>query len=120
MVTTNELLTPFKEGWRKILKGIAAGLIVKEKLNNPEIEAFRRKTCNQVLPIDAEGNFCNNRDTKADLCKVCGCFLDLKISSKTNFDPHLKEIVITHCPKGYWHDKEIAEHYDKKKIKSKN
>jgi hypothetical protein len=107
-----------KKGWRKILKGIAAGLIVQEKLDShkPEDQAlmeFRRDVCSGneqkgILP-------CKFRDKPNDMCKVCGCFLDVKIASKTNFDPKKRKIVITHCPNGFWGDKQIADHYASEK-----
>lgn len=102
--------------WRWLLKGIAEGVIVEEKLdpNKPtdaELMAFRSSVCRG----DGKTPACKWRDTKADMCRVCGCFLDLKIQSKTNRTKRLG-IQVTHCPHGYWNDIDIAKHYNNHEI----
>lgn len=95
-------------GWRFLLKGIAAGLIVDELLKDEEIVHFRRVTCLACPEMNHEHKTCN----------VCGCFLDLKTRSKTNRTK--RGIEVTHCPLGKWDDKDIAEHYAEQKSNSKS
>lgn len=57
-----------------------------------------------------------NRNDKTDnqpygVCMDCGCFLDLKPKSKVNFNPKKMRHEITHCPNGFWNDKETANIY---------
>lgn len=80
------------------------------------------KVAAQVLVIDhVEGEIarkrmsvclmCPYRDPKNEVCGICHCFLDLKTTSETNWNPERLRQEITHCPKGKWDDKEIANVY---------
>lgn len=101
---TEEQLPLLKRFAFKMMKAVANELIVVEEIEDEEIKQMRRETCNG----------CKYRDRPADMCKVCGCFLDLKIKSKTNRNKQGK-IVVTHCPKGFWDDEEIAKFYNSDK-----
>lgn len=71
---------------------------------------------NNVEPGEAARRYavclgCEFRDTEKDTCGVCHCFLDLKINAETNWNAVKFRDEITHCPKGKWGDKEIANLY---------
>jgi hypothetical protein len=82
-------------GVRKILEGIARGILVEEPLNDPEIENDRRIVCQN----------CPHIDKKNVMCGICHCFLIVKTASLVNINPHTGESEITHCPKNFWTDK---------------
>lgn len=82
------------------LRLAAKTFIVKEKVEN-EVQVLRWPIC--------EG--CPKRDTKENKCTVCGCFLDLKIESKINWNAKRFRNEITHCPLGKWNDIETANLY---------
>lgn len=46
-------------------------------------------------------------------CKVCKCYVDAKTKAKENFNPIKLRYEVTHCPKGFWKDQELAEYYKK-------
>lgn len=54
---------------------------------------------------------CEHRDEGANKCKVCGCFLDLKVICATNWNPKKNRNEVTHCPLGKWGDLEITNQY---------
>lgn len=54
---------------------------------------------------------CRYFDHESRRCKVCTCFLDSKTSAKTNFNLAAGRNEITHCPKGFWDDIDIANFY---------
>ena len=54
---------------------------------------------------------CDKRDPDENTCMACGCFLDLKTSSRVNWRPSKNRNEITHCPLGRWNDLEIANEY---------
>lgn len=87
-------------GLRKLMGKAAAGLLVVEPLNNPELTEFRRDQCWE----------CPNRDPKNLTCNICKCFLEEKTLSLTNRTKKFG-IEITHCPIGNWNDIEIVEYY---------
>lgn len=89
------------------LKFGARTFLTVEKLNNSEIEAFRMNTCRACEQFDSE-----------DLtCGVCGCFMDVKTTLKTNKTFVRSGVKVgmrieeTHCPLGKWNDKETANYY---------
>lgn len=44
-------------------------------------------------------------------CLDCGCFMDEKTKSFENRNPRKMRYEITHCPNGFWGDKETANIY---------
>ena len=48
-------------------------------------------------------------------CVKCGCYLNVKIPAKVNFNIKHGEYEVTHCPLGKWNDKELAEYYKNKR-----
>ena len=89
-----------KEIKNKILHLIAETVIVKEHATEKEAKE-RFSVCLS----------CPARDEKQNVCGECGCFLDLKTGSKTNWNAKRLRNEITHCPLGKWNDKEIANAY---------
>lgn len=81
-----------------IKHALAGALIVGEKVSD-EVAAWRMSICQA----------CEHR--RDNVCGVCGCFLDLKAKSATNFNPAKMRNEVTHCPLGKWNDEEIANHY---------
>lgn len=79
---------------------LAAKIIVKTKVS-PEAAEHRFSVCKG----------CEHRDPEKEKCKVCGCFLDLKTESETNWNPKKNRNEITHCPKGFWNDMDTANFY---------
>lgn len=77
---------------------LADALIVGQKVGD-EVAAWRMAIC----------RVCEHR--RDNVCGVCGCFLDLKTKSATNFNPSKMRYEITHCPLGKWDDEEVANHY---------
>lgn len=94
----------------KILSNVAGIALEIEKLNDPELEAFRLKTCESCPMMDKEDR----------RCKICTCFIDAKVGIKINRNPlKLMRSELTHCPLGKWDDKDVANHYramDKKQL----
>lgn len=88
----------------KALHLIAETLIVKEQVGKDQA-AWRMGIC--------EGCSRNNKKENPPygVCMDCGCFLDLKPKSKINWNPKKMRNEITHCPNGFWSDKEIANVY---------
>lgn len=79
---------------------LAEQLIVKEKVDTDTADA-RFDICLK----------CDKRNEDENKCTVCGCFLDLKTSSRVNFRVSKNRNEITHCPLGKWNDLEIANEY---------
>ena len=46
-------------------------------------------------------------------CGMCGCYVEIKSGSMTNFNPKKGRNEITHCPLGRWGDLETANAYRK-------
>ncbi len=86
--------------FEQALKVAAKNLIVVDTVQ-PEIASKRYSVCLK----------CEYRDTEHDKCGVCHCFLDLKTTAETNRNPAKMRNEITHCPRGKWDDKEIANLY---------
>lgn len=82
----------------KITHTLADALIVDKKVSK-EVAEWRMSICQA----------CEHRNDNK--CGVCGCFLDLKTKSATNFNPKRMAYEVTHCPLGRWDDEEIANHY---------
>lgn len=70
-------------------------------LVEPEIAEQRLAVC--------EG--CKLFDHESRRCKVCKCFVDAKTKALENWNPLKLRNEITHCPKGFWNDQEIANYY---------
>jgi len=90
----------FQEIKRNALRLLAETLIVKDQVGGEEA-AKRFRVCVS----------CEYRNEKENVCDVCGCFLDLKTSAKTNWNARKLRNEITHCPLGKWNDKETANIY---------
>lgn len=89
---------------KKIIKKGIAQILQVEPLNDP-VETQRRKDiCHS----------CEYYDAVNDQCTVCKCFIDLKAPMKYNHNPtRFGRVEQTHCPMGYWGDKDIANAYRK-------
>lgn len=87
----------------KVKKGLAKFFLAVKDLNNAELAAKRYNTCKS----------CEQYVKQTDQCNVCGCYMSIKTTLKTNRDPELGgKIVETHCPLGRWDDKELSEYYN--------
>lgn len=87
---------------RNTVKFLASTLLVKEKHNNIAVEKFREFKCRQCPFMD-----------HVDLtCTSCGCLLDVKWKALINRRVSTGELQITHCPKGFWNDSDIAIFYN--------
>lgn len=89
----------FSELKNKVLHTASAVLVEKE---TTKTEAGRRFEICLACPF---------RDAASNRCKVCRCFLDRKTKSEINFSLKRMKYEITHCPKGFWGDEEIADLY---------
>jgi len=91
----------------KIAKEAANILLSVEDHNNPELTAFRLDICNSCILHNNERKICNS----------CGCFTEVKAKLKSNIAAKRFSkghfIEETHCPMGYWNDKELANKYRK-------
>jgi hypothetical protein len=92
--TDNKLLT-------QILKKGADVAFKVEPLNDPVLESFRMDTCMS----------CDLLDPADVSCTVCGCFMDVKTKHKISRNIKKLRVEVTHCPRGKWNDKEVANHY---------
>lgn len=79
---------------------LAEKLIIKEQVDT-ETADWRFDICLK----------CDKRNEDENTCTVCGCFLDLKTSSRVNYRVKKNRNEITHCPLGRWNDLEIANEY---------
>jgi len=88
----------------RVLHLIAENAIVKDLADEATVK-FRKPIC--------EGCPRNNKEENRPfgVCLDCGCFLDLKVTSKINYNPKRLRNEITHCPNGFWNDKETANIY---------
>lgn len=87
----------------RILKLAAETTLVIENVE-PDVKADRLGVC------DGGCGFLNKASRK---CRACGCYVDAKAGSKENRNPEKLRYEITHCPRGKWKDKEIANLYRK-------
>lgn len=89
-----------KQNSSKVISEIAGAVMVVENHNNPKIAQARLDTCNE----------CEYLDKDFMQCKVCLCMINKKIHSQTNRG--LKgRTELTHCPRGKWGDKVLANIY---------
>jgi hypothetical protein len=89
---------------------MVGSLLVTEYLTDRTVINMRQKRC-KGNPTDGTPP-CMFYNEARDQCKVCKCFIKEKSEAKLNYDPLRNgEIVITHCPMGYWDDNDIAELY---------
>lgn len=79
----------------------AATMLVREKVDDPTLAAWRMSICRS----------CDQFDAEHIKCRVCGCWLELKTESKVNRSPKRPLGEVTHCPLGKWNDEEIAAYY---------
>jgi Family of unknown function (DUF6171) len=79
---------------------LASKIIVKTKVS-ADITESRWAVCEK----------CEYRDHEKNKCKSCGCFLDLKTESETNWNPKKGRNEVTHCPNGFWNDIDTANFY---------
>lgn len=79
---------------------IAESIIVEERVDDATAQ-WRMSICMG----------CEHRNEQDNTCKLCGCLLDLKTKSKTNYRPSRFRSEVTHCPDGRWNDKHIADFY---------
>jgi hypothetical protein len=87
--------------WFDEIKKIAAGkMLVLEQVEQP-VADMRWKTCWH----------CDQMDHSNKTCRTCGCYIEVKIWSKTSRSPARPMGELTHCPLGKWEDKEVANHY---------
>lgn len=91
---------------RKLASKVAHGLIVEEDLIDTNIIDERISICAS----------CEEMDVKNIMCKICGCFLDLKTKSKVN-KKKTGGSEITHCPLNKWLDEFSKIGYDTSKTK---
>lgn len=82
------------------LKIAADKAFVHERVSE-ELAAWRLSVCNG----------CENYNAKQKKCKVCGCYMEVKVKARTNFNPKKMRNEITHCPNGFWNDAEIVAQY---------
>lgn len=83
-------------------------ILIAQYHNNPKVEKLRKRTCRGTKTIPG----CVNYNPDRDQCKKCGCIIEAKSKALTNYNP-LKGMraEITHCPEGFWDDKETADYY---------
>lgn len=86
----------------EILKLAADTALVVERAG-PETKAERLEVCERCP-------FLNKKSRK---CRVCGCYVDIKTGTIKNRNPEKLRNEFTHCPKGKWNDKELANQYRK-------
>jgi hypothetical protein len=84
----------------KILK-LAAETTLPIEYVTEDVAAWRMSVCLG----------CEHRDASKEKCKVCGCYLEVKVGCKTNRNPEKLRSEITHCPMGKWNDKDTANAY---------
>ena len=82
----------------KIKQEAAKALLVSDKVSAEEAEA-RLEICRTC-----------DRNQKG-VCALCGCFIEVKVTARINFNYRKLRQEVTHCPAGKWNDKELAEHY---------
>lgn len=87
----------------KALAILADKTLVHERVE-PDEKARRLAIC----------EVCTFFDPESRKCKVCKCYMDVKCGAKTNFNPIAARNEITHCPKGFWGDTEVANIYREK------
>ena len=87
--------------WFEEAKKIAAAtVLVMEHVDQPTAQA-RMDVCDT----------CEWNDRASKKCSICGCFLENKVWSKISRSKPRPLGELTHCPRGKWNDKDIADHY---------
>ena len=54
---------------------------------------------------------CDQMEHSNKTCRICGCYIEMKIWSKSSRSLARPTGEITHCPLGKWEDKDLANHY---------
>lgn len=88
----------------EIAKTAAMEVLVLELVPN-DLRDFRRSVC-ETCP-----NLLNPGDLKTWRCGACGCWLEEKTKALRNRSLQRPKGEVTHCPNGFWNDKDIANHY---------
>ncbi len=88
-------------GWFDDLAKLAADKVLVKEQVEKDVADMRWATCWG----------CEHMDHEKKVCKLCGCFLEVKIWAKVSRAKHRPLGEITHCPIGKWNDKDIANHY---------
>jgi hypothetical protein len=83
-----------------VIKDIIGRIMITERVSDQKIVEKRLRICHN----------CPGGYLKGPSCIVCDCFVELKAESLTN-RTGLGTYEVTHCPMGYWGDKEIADYY---------
>lgn len=89
------------KGWMKLAAIAARAIVVEEPETDEEKILFRKDVCFS----------CKFRNKQKEICSICSCILKVKTESKINFNFEKQRSEVTHCPKGFWNDAELAEYY---------
>ena len=84
----------------KILK-LAAAKALPIDYVTPDVTDWRMSVCRACSYLDAENMKCGK----------CGCFVEVKTTCRTNWNPKKLRMEFTHCPLGKWKDKELTNQY---------
>lgn len=77
----------------KITEVLGTAVMVKEKLNDPELSEARINVCKTLCPFyKPDINFCGK----------CMCNCTSKSKSKTSLNRSTFKYELTHCPNGIW------------------
>ncbi len=87
--------------WFDDVKKLAASKVLVYSQTDQETADMRWKTC----------WYCDQMNHENKRCMACGCYIEVKIWSKTSGSIQRPLGEITHCPLGKWNDREIANHY---------
>jgi hypothetical protein len=83
--------------------------LVKEYHHDKKLEIARKQKCRGTSTTDP----CQFYNKDRDQCTVCHCIIAEKSKSYENHNPFKGgRVEITHCPKGYWFDKALADFYE--------
>jgi len=81
---------------------IIKGVLLEEELTDESVIEFRKKKCS-TCPYFRRDN---------ETCMACGCFLEVKWYMLFNKNPaKLFRVEETHCVKGFWNDRDLANIY---------
>jgi hypothetical protein len=87
----------------ELKKFVGKNFLSVKKLEGESVKNLRMNICKS----------CPNYNEKKDTCTVCGCLMKIKTGLLTNRNPKKLRIEKTHCPEGFWNDKETVNHYRK-------
>jgi hypothetical protein len=79
----------------ELKKNIVKYTIIVEKLDgnvDEETIKIRKEAC-RTCPFNVD-----------EKCEKCGCYIDLKVETKVNWNPKKLKKELTHCPEGKWGD----------------